>query len=117
MQPFSGYKSCTLLANGISFQNTRNEVPFVVWYLVSEEKYLVSKPAVVKILTGHNVRKLKNFMLPVSLQQQFKKEAKDAYGIEVQSSFYEVNGQLLELLKDVSTHSDIANEISKFINL
>ena len=44
---------------------------------MSEEKYLVSKPAVVKILTGHNVRKLKNFMLPVSLQQQFKKEAKD----------------------------------------
>jgi uncharacterized protein YrrD len=55
-------------------------------------------------------------MLPVALQQQFKKEAKDAYGIKVQSSFYEVNGQLLGLIEDVYTCSDIANGIYIFIN-
>ena len=116
MKTFSGFKSCTLLAKGITFKNRRSEAQLDLWYLASEGRYLVSKPAIIKILTAHNVRKLNNFMLPVALQQQFKKEAKDAYGIEVQSSFYEVNGQLLGLIEDVYTYSDIANEISILIN-
>ena len=115
MKTFAAVKSRKLMAKGFTFKSTRYEAQIEIWHLASERKYLVSKPIIVKILTPHKVRKLTSFTLPVALQQQFKKEAKDAYGIHIQSSFFEVNGQLLDLLRDVSTHSDIADEIANFL--
>lgn len=113
MKTFAGVNSRTLTAKLITFKTIGAEI--CIWHSWSQGMYFVSKPAIIKILSPHNIRKLCQIKLPSALQQKFQREAMEAYGINIQSSFYEVNVKLLCLLRDVKMYKSIANAISNLI--